>query len=116
MEPSLEAKYSKLRRGQRLRRGKFGSQRVDVLVVHFQFEVQMRTGCPTCHADGADRVALSDAKALAQAGCDRLQMRIQRCVLAVVLNLYDVAVAALPAGENDDAFGDRAHVVPAAAE
>ena len=78
--------------------------------MHLEFEVQMRASGPTRHTDGAYRVALANAKALAQARCHRLQMRIQRCMLAIVLNFDDVAVAALPTGKGNDAFGDCAHV------
>src|SRR5678815_6142269 len=81
-----------------------------MLVVHFQLKVQMRTGRPACHAHGADRIPLSDAKTLAQGGCNRLQMRIQRRVFAVVPSLDNVAVTALPTGERDNSFGNRAHV------
>src|SRR5688500_15736963 len=78
--------------------------------MHFQLEVQMRAGRPSGHPHGANRVALADAKTLTQAGCDRLQMRIQRRMLAVMPNLDDVAVTTLPTGKGDHAFSDRAHI------
>src|SRR5918993_5766145 len=70
----------------------------------------MRPCCPSCHANSADRLALANTKTLTQAGCDRLQMGIQRRVLAVMPNLDDVAVTTLPTGKCDHAFGNGANV------
>ena len=67
----------------------------------------MRPGGPTGGADRADAHALFDALALLHV--DAAQVRIDRRTLVAVLDLDDVAVAVLPAGEIDDAVADAAH-------
>src|SRR5690349_340047 len=85
-------------------------QRVDVLVVLIDLEVEVRAGAQARGADEADNLAFEHLDAVAEPVRESLQMGVARGVAAVVRHLDQSSVAAfLPAGEGDSAVGDRAH-------
>jgi hypothetical protein len=71
--------------------------------------VQVRAGGPARHAHEADRVALQDAGACLEVLGELRHVPVHRRVIALVLDVDDVAVAVLPARELDHAVGRHAH-------
>src|SRR5437016_2785391 len=76
--------------------------------VHDEFVVQMRAGCQTGRADETDGFFLVDALPDVQSLCELRQMAVARPDAVGVTQLDQVAVAALSAGDSDDAVGGRA--------
>src|SRR5512147_2578009 len=96
--------------GQGFGTGELGRQRIDMPAGDLHLEVQVRPGCPARHADVADEVALADPGTLDDTRTEFLQVRIQRGMFAVMPDLYNIAVAALPACKLDHATGDRSYL------
>src|SRR5690348_7672699 len=82
-------------------------ERVDVLAVLLQPEVQMRTRGQAGHADLADQLSLRDVHAGPDAGGKRRQVQVFALVAAGVPQLHRVAATAGVARELDDALRDR---------
>src|SRR6476646_2293763 len=100
-----------MRLGSRCHYGRFGllrdQHRILLLAVDLDLEVEVRPGRPASLTDSADGRTLLDPLALEDV--DAAQVRIDGRALVAVLDVDDVAITVLPAGELDHAVADRSH-------
>ena len=90
-------------------RRKIYAERVDVLLIFVELEVQVGAGAATGGAYVSDNLALPHRRAVVNPFRESIQMRVTACVSRAVLDIYGLSVISVPSGESDDAVAHSAN-------
>ena len=76
--------------------GEINAQRIDVLLILVELEMQMRTGCSAGGTNVTDDLSLGDSRAVSDPFGKPIEMGVAGCVFGIVLDFNHFPVETVP--------------------
>src|SRR5262245_7850775 len=84
--------------------GKINTQRIDILLVLIELEMEMRAGCSAGGSNITDDLSLCNSGAVTHPIGKPIQMSVTGCICGIVLDFDCLTVKTVPVGECDYAI------------